>query len=191
MLDTCFILDCSVTRSDVQIGVIVAEGLHLALDSFFFKDWITPPCLRCALIIVPTQTQSSTTLTSSNSLTSPEVLREFASCHQHTSSIISLLTPILLAHIWVIWYLHSSSEQFISQTSSNLFFFLDMFCGFIRRDSREKTGDRGSAGRAGVLLPEGRWFDSPGLYIEVTLGKILNPQLMLVGTLHGSHHHQL
>ena len=33
-------------------------------------------------------------------------------------------------------------------------------------------------------------FDSPGLHVEVSLGKILNPKTapyMLVGTFHGSH----
>ena len=38
-------------------------------------------------------------------------------------------------------------------------------------------------GRANILLLEGCWFNSPGLHIEVSLGKIL-----LV--LHGSRHHQ-
>ena len=55
-------------------------------------------------------------------------------------------------------------------------------------------------GRASILLLEGRWFDSPGLHVKVSLGKILNPELLLihfetapgvlVGTLHGSHRHQ-
>ena len=46
-------------------------------------------------------------------------------------------------------------------------------------------------GRASVLLSEGRWFDSTGLHVEVSLGKIPNPTApdVLVGTLHGSHHH--
>ena len=35
-------------------------------------------------------------------------------------------------------------------------------------------------GRASVLLFEGRWFDSPGLHVEVSLGKILNPKLLLM-----------
>ena len=35
-------------------------------------------------------------------------------------------------------------------------------------------------GRANVLLLEGHWFDSPGLHVEVSLGKILNPKLHLV-----------
>ena len=34
--------------------------------------------------------------------------------------------------------------------------------------------------RANVLLLEGRWFDSPGLDVEVTSGKILNPKLLLM-----------
>ena len=47
-------------------------------------------------------------------------------------------------------------------------------------------------GRASVLLLEGRWVDSPILHVKVSLGKILNPELLnvLVGTLHGSHQHQ-
>ena len=31
-------------------------------------------------------------------------------------------------------------------------------------------------GRASVLLSKGRWFDSPGLHVRVSLGKILNPK---------------
>ena len=34
--------------------------------------------------------------------------------------------------------------------------------------------------RARVSLSEGRWIDSPGLHVEVSLGKILNPKLVLV-----------
>ena len=44
-----------------------------------------------------------------------------------------------------------------------------------------------SRGRANVLLSEGRWFSSPGLHVEVSLGKILKPKTapdVLVGTLH-------
>ena len=33
--------------------------------------------------------------------------------------------------------------------------------------------------RASVLLLEGCWFDSPGLHVEVSLGKILNPKLLM------------
>ena len=39
----------------------------------------------------------------------------------------------------------------------------------------------------------GCWLDFPGLHVEVSLGKILNPKTapdVLVGTLHGSHGHQ-
>ena len=46
-------------------------------------------------------------------------------------------------------------------------------------------------GKASILLSEGCWFDSPGLHVEVSLGKILNPQTAsdaLVGTSHGNHH---
>ena len=43
--------------------------------------------------------------------------------------------------------------------------------------------------RASVLLLKGRWFNSPGLHVEVSFGKMLNPK-RLVGSLHGSHHHQ-
>ena len=32
--------------------------------------------------------------------------------------------------------------------------------------------------RATVLLSEGRWFDSPGLQVGVSLGKILNLKLL-------------
>ena len=35
-------------------------------------------------------------------------------------------------------------------------------------------------GRASVLLLEDPWFDSPGLHVEVSLGKILNPKLLLM-----------
>ena len=35
-------------------------------------------------------------------------------------------------------------------------------------------------GRASVLLSEGCWFDSLGLHVEVSLGKILNPKLLLM-----------
>ena len=31
-----------------------------------------------------------------------------------------------------------------------------------------------------LLLSEGRWFHSPGLHVEVSLGKILNPKLLLM-----------
>ena len=34
--------------------------------------------------------------------------------------------------------------------------------------------------RFSVLLSKGCWFDSPGLHVEVTLGKILNPKLLLM-----------
>ena len=34
-------------------------------------------------------------------------------------------------------------------------------------------------GRASILLSEGRWLNSPGLHAEVSLGKILNPKLLL------------
>ena len=43
-------------------------------------------------------------------------------------------------------------------------------------------------GQSQYLVLKGCWFDSPGLHVEVSLDKILNPKL--VGTLHGSHHHQ-
>ena len=45
-------------------------------------------------------------------------------------------------------------------------------------------------GRDSVLLLDGRWLDSPGLHVEVSLGKILNLQTapdVLVGTWHGSN----
>ena len=51
----------------------------------------------------------------------------------------------------------------------------------------------GQRGKASVLLLEGCWFDSPGLHVKVSLGKILNSKTapdVLVCTLHGSHHHQ-
>ena len=35
-------------------------------------------------------------------------------------------------------------------------------------------------GRASVMLSEGRWFSSPCLHVEVSLGKILNPNLPLM-----------
>ena len=35
-------------------------------------------------------------------------------------------------------------------------------------------------GRASVLLSEVLWFDSPGLHVEVFLGKTLNPKLHLM-----------
>ena len=35
-------------------------------------------------------------------------------------------------------------------------------------------------GRASVLIPEGCWFDSPGVHVEVSLGKILNSKLLLM-----------
>ena len=35
-------------------------------------------------------------------------------------------------------------------------------------------------GRVSLLLSEGWWFDSPGLQVEVSLGKILNPKLLLM-----------
>ena len=34
--------------------------------------------------------------------------------------------------------------------------------------------------RASVLLLEARWFDSPGLHVEVSLGKWVNPKLLLM-----------
>ena len=34
--------------------------------------------------------------------------------------------------------------------------------------------------RASILSLEGCWFDSPGLHVEVSLGKILNPKLLLM-----------
>ena len=38
----------------------------------------------------------------------------------------------------------------------------------------------GLRGRAGILLSEGHWFGSPGLRVEVSSGKILNPKLLLM-----------
>ena len=35
-------------------------------------------------------------------------------------------------------------------------------------------------GRAGIILLEGSWFDSPGLHVEVSLGKRLSPKLLLM-----------
>ena len=40
---------------------------------------------------------------------------------------------------------------------------------------------------------KGRWFDSPGLHVKVSLALDTKPQTapdVLVGTLHNSHHHQ-
>ena len=34
--------------------------------------------------------------------------------------------------------------------------------------------------RVSGLLLEGHWFESPGLYVEVSLGKKLNPKLLLM-----------
>ena len=31
-----------------------------------------------------------------------------------------------------------------------------------------------------VYVLEGRWFNSPGLHVEVSLGKIVNPKLLLM-----------
>ena len=45
-------------------------------------------------------------------------------------------------------------------------------------------------GRASVLLPEDCWFYSPGLHVEVSFIKILNPKPaldVLVSSLHGSN----
>ena len=33
-------------------------------------------------------------------------------------------------------------------------------------------------GRASILLSEGHWVDCPGLHVEVSLCKILNPKLL-------------
>ena len=38
----------------------------------------------------------------------------------------------------------------------------------------------GSGGRASILLLEGHGFDSPGLHVKVSLGKVLNPKLLLM-----------
>ena len=38
-------------------------------------------------------------------------------------------------------------------------------------------------GRASVLLLEGRWFNSTGLRVKMSLGKILNPKLPLMSWL--------
>ena len=47
------------------------------------------------------------------------------------------------------------------------------------------------SGTASVLLLEGFWFDSAGLHVKVSLGKIPNLKLLLMFcTLHGSHCHQ-
>ena len=35
-------------------------------------------------------------------------------------------------------------------------------------------------GRASIMLKEGHWFDSPVLHVKVSLGKILNPKLLLM-----------
>ena len=35
-------------------------------------------------------------------------------------------------------------------------------------------------GRASILLLDNHWFDSPGVHVEVSLGKILNPKLLLM-----------
>ena len=57
----------------------------------------------------------------------------------------------------------------------------------------EPTGWLSFMSTTSLLLSEGCWFDSPGLHVEESLGKILNPRTapdVLVGTLHGGHHHQ-
>ena len=55
----------------------------------------------------------------------------------------------------------SSKRRLSPQTSLNI----DTFMKWLRD-------------RATVLLSEGRWFDSPGLQVGVSLGKILNPKLL-------------
>ena len=54
-------------------------------------------------------------------------------------------------------------------------------------------GQLGLRVRASILLSEGRWIDSPGLHVEVSLGNILNPKLLLMCRLApciSSHCHQ-
>ena len=53
-------------------------------------------------------------------------------------------------------------------------------------DVQALYGDCFSGGRASILLFEGYRFDSPGLHIEASYGKMLNPKTapdVLVGTL--------
>ena len=52
---------------------------------------------------------------------------------------------------------------FLLLSFDNISFHTKMWGGFI-------------SGRASVLLSEGCWFNSPGLRVEVSLGKILNPK---------------
>lgn len=35
-------------------------------------------------------------------------------------------------------------------------------------------------GRASILFMKGRWFESLALHVELSLGKILNPELLLM-----------
>ena len=67
---------------------------------------------------------------------------------------------------------------FISQTQWKIstFSLLELVYYFVGGCGRAR-------GRASVLLSEGRWFDSPGLHVEVSLGKILNHKLLLMCSL--------
>ena len=49
-----------------------------------------------------------------------------------------------------------------------------------RKESRLTVGRLWFRGKASVLLLEGRWLDSPVLHVELSLGKILNPKLLLM-----------
>ena len=49
-----------------------------------------------------------------------------------------------------------------------------------RNESQSVSGALWLRGSASILLLEGHWYNSPGLYDKVSLGKILNPTLLIM-----------
>lgn len=47
-------------------------------------------------------------------------------------------------------------------------------------ESAKDMPRQGLRGKACVLLLKGQWFDSSGLHVDVSLGKKLNPKLLLM-----------
>ena len=81
--------------------------------------------------------------------------------------------------LWVIVLLPSWLMSLYRQLFYNLVS-VTFSCLRFKRKKMLWTGWLWLRGRGSNLLSEGHWFDSPGLHFEVSLGKILNPKLLLM-----------
>ena len=76
---------------------------------------------------------------------------------------------MIIQYLFSVWYdpYEDSSLPLFQGWSMSCRAFLSKWAAFAQ-------------GRASILLSERLWFDSPGLHVEVSLGKILNPKLLLM-----------